>query len=70
MVFLALYVDDILLFGDNTGVLTSIKKWLCEQFQMKNLGEAGYIFEIKVLRDRKKRLLSLSQASYIDTVMS
>ena len=37
---------------------------------MKDLGEAAYILGIKVTRDRRKRMLSLSQASYIDTVLA
>ena len=70
MVFLALYVDDILLIGNNKEVLSDVKGWLSEQFQMKDLGEAAYILGIKVTRDRRKRMLSLSQASYIDTVLA
>ena len=70
VVFLALYVDDILLFGNNKKILSDIKGWLSEQFQMKDLGEAAYILGIKVTRDRKRKMLSLSQSSYIDTVIA
>jgi hypothetical protein len=37
---------------------------------MKILGEASYILGIKILRDRKQRMLGLSQASYIDKTLS
>ena len=37
---------------------------------MKNLREVNYIFEIKILRDRKNKLLALSQASYIDKILA
>ena len=37
---------------------------------MKDLGEANYIIEIKILRDQKKKLLALSQASYIDKILT
>ena len=37
---------------------------------MKDLGEASYILGIKLLRDRKNRMLGLSQASYIDKVLA
>ena len=70
VVFLVLYVDDILLIGNNVKVLSDVKVWLSEQFQMKDLGEASYILGIKVIRDRKKRMLCLSQATYIDTVIA
>ncbi|KAL0554543.1 hypothetical protein IC582_008466 [Cucumis melo] len=36
--FLVLYVDDILLIGNDVSHLTDIKKWLATQFQMKFLG--------------------------------
>jgi hypothetical protein len=36
---------------------------------MKDLGEAEYILGIKIYRDRSKRLLGLSQGTYIDKVL-
>ena len=36
---------------------------------MKDLGEAAYIFGIKIYRDRSKRLIGLSQSTYIDKVL-
>ena len=36
VVFLVLYVDDILLIGSDV-LLSNVKKWLAEQFQMKDL---------------------------------
>ena len=47
-----------------------MKKWLAEQFQMKDLGEASYVLGIQIIRDRSKKLLALSQASYIDKVLA
>ena len=70
VVFLVLYVDDILLIGNNVKVLTDVKNWLAEQFQMKDLGDASYVLGIQIIRDRKNRLLALSQASYIDKVLA
>ncbi|KAA0046028.1 gag/pol protein [Cucumis melo var. makuwa] len=40
--FLVLYVDDILLIGNDVGYLTDVKAWLAAQFQMKDLEEAQY----------------------------
>ena len=70
VVFLVLYVDDILLIGNNRGALSTVKEWLSKTFEMKDLGEAKYILGIKILRDRKNRMLGLSQATYIDTIMA
>ena len=70
VVFLVLYVDDILLIRNDVETLSNVKKWLAGQFQMKYLGEASYILRIQIIRDRKNKLLALSQASYIDKVLA
>ncbi|KAL5555407.1 hypothetical protein UlMin_037643 [Ulmus minor] len=49
--------------------LTSVKMWLTKQFQMKDLGEASYVLGIRIFRDRKNKMLALSQASYIDKIL-
>ena len=36
---------------------------------MKDLGEASYILGMKIYRDRSRKLLGLSQSTYIDTVL-
>ncbi|KAJ9542391.1 hypothetical protein OSB04_028897 [Centaurea solstitialis] len=67
--FLVLYVDDILLIGNNVPTLQSVKEWLSKCFQMKDLGEAAYILGIKIYRNRSKRLIGLSQSTYIDKIL-
>ena len=69
VVFLVLYVDDILLISNDVATLQEIKVWLSSQFTMKDLGEASYILGMKIYRDRSRRLLGLSQSTYIDTVL-
>ena len=70
VVFLVLYVYDILLIGNDVGVLSSVKVWLSGQFEMKDLGEAGHILGIKLVRDHKNMMLGLSQATYIDAMLA
>ena len=36
---------------------------------MKDLGEVAYILGIKIYRDRSRRLIGLSQSTYLDKVM-
>ena len=69
VIFLVLYVDDILLIGNDVGMLSSVKAWLSKNFSMKDLGEASYVLGIKIYRDRSKRMLGLSQSMYIDTIV-
>ena len=69
IVFLVLYVDDILLIGNDIPTLNSVKSWLGKCFSLKDLGEAAYILDIKIYRDQSQRLLGLSQSGYIDKVL-
>jgi Reverse transcriptase (RNA-dependent DNA polymerase) len=64
--FLVLYVDDIMLIRNNIPLLQSVKSSLKSSFSMKNLGEANYILGIRIYRNRSKRLIGLSQSTYID----
>ncbi|RVX04750.1 Retrovirus-related Pol polyprotein from transposon TNT 1-94 [Vitis vinifera] len=45
------------------------KELASQPIPMKDLGEASYILGIQMTRDRKNRLLALSQAVYIDKVL-
>ncbi|WVZ90430.1 hypothetical protein U9M48_036732 [Paspalum notatum var. saurae] len=69
VVFLILYVDDILLIGNDIPMLQSVKTSLNNSFSMKDLGEAAYILGIKIYRDRSRRLIGLCQDTYIDKVL-
>jgi hypothetical protein len=42
-VILCLYVDDILIFGTSLDVINEVKTFLCQSFDMKDLGEADVI---------------------------
>ena len=67
--FLILYVDDILLIGNDIEFLDSIKGYLNKSSSMKDLGEAAYILGIKIYRYRSIRLIGLSQSTYLDKVL-
>nr|GEW62581.1 hypothetical protein [Tanacetum cinerariifolium] len=62
--FLILYVDDILIMGNNIPMLQSVKSYIERCFAMKDLGEAAYILEIKIYRDRSRRLIGLCSIMY------
>ena len=70
VVFLILYVNDILLIGNDFEMLLKVKIQLATQFQMKDLGEAQYVLGIKIIRDRKNKIIALSQENYIDSILS
>ncbi|KAL0411310.1 UNVERIFIED_CONTAM: Retrovirus-related Pol polyprotein from transposon RE2 [Sesamum latifolium] len=50
-------------------MLGDTKAWLSTQFTMKDLGEASYILDIKIIQDRSKRMLGMTQTSYVEKVL-
>ena len=63
-------MDDILLIENDVGYLIDVKNWLAAQFQMKDLGETQHVPGIQIIRDCKNRTLALSQATYIDKMLT
>ena len=49
VIFLILYVDDILLIGNDVGALSIVKIMLANYFDIKDLRETSYILGIKIL---------------------
>ncbi|KAJ9557382.1 hypothetical protein OSB04_011996 [Centaurea solstitialis] len=68
-IFLILYVDDILLATNSKNLLQSTKAFLMKSFDMKDMGEANYVFGIEIIRNRQLRTLKLSQKNYIERVL-
>jgi ATP-binding cassette subfamily B (MDR/TAP) protein 1 len=67
-IFLILRVDDILLASSDVNLLLEMKKFLSSNSDMKDLGEASFVFGIEILRDRKKGVLELSQKAYLEKI--
>ena len=61
-VILCLYVDDILIFGTSTTVIDEIKSFLSRCFDMKDLGLADVILNIKLIKNENE--ITLSQSHY------
>ena len=65
--FLILYVDDILLIGNDMEILDSMKGYLNKSFSKQDLGEAAYTLSIKIYIDRSRRLIRFfSMNTYLD----
>jgi hypothetical protein len=70
VIFFVLYVVDILLIKNDILMMESVKSSLRKSFSMKNLGKIVYILDIKIYRDRLKRLIGLNQDAYIDKILN
>ena len=66
---LCLYMDDILIFGNNINVIKEVKDFLSSNFEMKDLGEADVILNIKFLREGDGGI-TLLQTHYVEKVLS
>ncbi|CAH9052299.1 unnamed protein product [Cuscuta europaea] len=69
-VFLLIYVDDMLIISPCLKSIMYVQKCLCENFAMKDLGDAKRILGINIIRDRSKHTLVLNQISYVEKVLS
>ena len=61
-VVLLVYVDDIILTGNDESELNNVKMFLKSQFLIKDLGELKYFLGIEVLRTEKG--ICLNQRKY------
>lgn len=68
-IILLLYVDDMLIVGQDADMIQSLKENLSKSFDMKNLGTAKQILGMEIARDRKAGKLWLSQEKYIERVL-
>jgi len=70
MLILAVHVDDCILTGNSPQLMNNFKHQIHEHYTIMDLGPIHWILGIKVMRNRSACTLSLSQSSYIDTVLS
>lgn len=69
IIFLLLYVDDMLITSKSVDEVKKLKTLLSKECDMKDLGAAKMILGMEIRRGRKSRRLWLSQAGYIEKVL-
>ena len=69
-VILCLYVDDILIFRNNIEIIKEVKNFLSNNFEMKDLGEADVILNIKLFRKEGNGGVTLVQSHYVEKVLN
>ena len=61
---LSLYVDDILMVGNNLEFVQTIKILLSSTMEMKDIEETPYILGVKIHINHSNRQVALSQEHY------
>ncbi|MCH88004.1 retrotransposon protein, partial [Trifolium medium] len=69
ILYLLLYVDDILIASSNKQEIQKLKMKLNDEFEMKDLSNAKKILSMDIMRDRSKGELFLSQQGYLRKVV-
>jgi hypothetical protein len=67
--YIAVFVDDLLIIGPSKPNIDTIKAQLAQRFHMTDLGPCKYYLGMEIVRDRKNRVLKLSQQGYIEKVL-
>jgi len=68
-IYVVLYVDDMLLVGNNMDVIKEVKSQLSSKFDMKDIDVANFILGMEIKRDRANRKLLLNQRKYVETIL-
>jgi len=69
LVYLLLYVDDMLIASKDKSLISRLKSQLSREFEMKDLGAAKKIIEMEIQRNQKAEKLYLSQSRYLEKVL-
>ena len=66
---LILYVDDLLLLGEDLSKIEDVKRQLGKLYQMKDLGPASSYLGIQITRNRNTRVIWIDQQAYIENAL-
>ena len=67
-ILLLLYVDDIIIIGDDLSGIQELKDFLSQQFEMKDLGHLNYFLGLEIIHSTNG--LYITQAKYTSDLLS
>ena len=68
-VIIAMWVDDLMIFGKNITDIEDLKAQLNAKYEMKDLGELKYFLSVQVHLDRERKLIHVNQSSYHQMIL-
>jgi hypothetical protein len=69
IIYLVLFVDDMLLIGNNKEIIQDVKTQFPSKFDMKYLGVANSILGMEIKRNQANMKLWLNQRKYIESIL-
>ena len=66
---LILYVDDLLLLGEDLSKIKDVKCQLGKLYQMKDLGPTSSYLGIRITRDCSRQIIWIDQQAYIENTL-
>jgi len=69
VIYLILYVNYMLLIGNDREIIDEVKSQLCFKFYMKDFIATHFILAVKIKRDQENMKLLLSQMKYVNKIM-
>ena len=70
IIILAVHVDDCMVTGSSTKFVNDFKVQMDKKYKLTDLGPAHWLLGIKITRDLVNRTISLSQHSYIESIIT
>eukprot|EP00752_Nemacystus_decipiens_P018060 g16192.t1 len=68
-IYLTLYVDDLLLAGNDSDAISMVKGKLQKRFKMTDMGEASLVLGMEIKMDREAGTLTISQETYCKSIL-
>jgi hypothetical protein len=68
-IYVALYVNDMLLVRNNMDAIKEVNMHLSSKFNMKDLDARNFILGMDIKRDQTVRNLWLNHRKYIETIL-
>lgn len=69
LVIVVVHIDDCTIGASTIHLITALKDKICTYVEITDLGDLHWLLGIEVTRNRESRTLSLSQKSYLDSII-
>ena len=69
IMIITLYVDDILIIGNDKQKIAEFKSSISNVFKMKDLGPVSHLIGIEIIRNRTSKTITITQRQYLKDVL-